>query len=662
MKIIVFMSGLPIGGAERVAVSLCNFLAEKDIDTYLISFDDKNPAYSISDKVNFYKNDEKYNSNRIKGFFHRISYMMNIFNTINPDLIFTMSYKMVFYSLYYKMFSKNRKVKIVSSERCNPNSKDRRGLTKILNYVSSRQCDGFIFQTERAKSLYSKKVQNRSVVIHNPISNPLISKIKNDEIRTKKIITSMGRLEEQKAQDVMIKSFANVVKKYPEYKLVIYGEGSKREYLEELIKQLNLENKVFLPGADNNAILEIAKSQIFLLTSKFEGMPNALLEAMSIGVPCISTDCEMGPSELITNEENGFLVQVGDVEGLTKNIFKLLDSKKLCDQISKESIKINQTHSVEIIFNEYLSYFQYVLHKKKNLKEKIFKALARRNLLNFLPDEIYLKIMYYSIVGKKLNLKNPQTFNEKLQWLKLYNRNEQYTLLVDKIEAKKIVAKIIGDEYIIPTIGVYENFDDIDFETLPNQFVIKCSHDSGGVIICKDKEKFNIQKAKQKIEKHLNQNFYYVGREWPYKNIRPRIIIEKYMVNTNESDLSDYKFMCFDGKVKCSFVCSERRSKTGLKVTFFDLDWNKMPFERHYPSSYQCIEKPKQYDRMIKLAEKLSKCIPFVRIDFYEIEGRIYFGEATFFPGNGTEEFTPESYDYLLGRWLVLPNVKFNKK
>lgn len=288
---------------------------------------------------------------------------------------------------------------------------------------------------------------------------------------------------------------------------------------------------------------------------------------------------------------------------------------------------------------------------------KIIVFLCNKKIIK-LSDKDYLKLRYKSNFHKNINFDNPKTFNEKLQWLKLYDRNPEYTKMVDKYEAKKYIADIIGEEYIIPTLGVWDKFEDIDFNKLPNQFVLKCTHDSGGVVICKDKSKLNIEKAKKKINKSLKRNYYYSGREWPYKNVKPRIIAETYMENEGEEDLNDYKFMCFNGKVNCSFVCTERRSKEGLKVTFFDLNWTKMPFERHYPSSTENIKKPENYELMIKLAEKLAKNIPFVRVDFYEIDGKLYFGELTFFPGSGFEEFTPEEWDKKLGDMLELPKEK----
>lgn len=278
------------------------------------------------------------------------------------------------------------------------------------------------------------------------------------------------------------------------------------------------------------------------------------------------------------------------------------------------------------------------------------------NLLGCLPDKAYLRIMYKRKTGKTLHLKNPKTFNEKLQWLKLNDRNPEYIKIVDKHMAKEYVANIIGERYIIPTYSVYNHFDEIDFDLLPNQFVMKCTHDSGGVLIVRDKEQLDISKAKKRIEQNLKRDYYKAGREWPYKNVKPKIIVEKYMDSlTNEKNgLTDYKFMCFNGEVKCCFTCTERYSKTGLKVTFFDNDWKEMPFERHYPKSSVPIHRPDQYDEMREISERLSKGMKFVRVDLYVIQKNVYFGELTLYPGCGFETFSPEEWDLKLGNWLKI--------
>ena len=284
-----------------------------------------------------------------------------------------------------------------------------------------------------------------------------------------------------------------------------------------------------------------------------------------------------------------------------------------------------------------------------------FLFLAKYGFLKRMNDQTYLKKLFKIILGYDINLDHPQTFNEKLQWLKLYDRKPSYSMMVDKYAVKEYVANLIGKEYVIPTIGVWNNVNEIDFDSLPDQFVLKSTHDSHSIVICRDKKKLDIPSAKKKLSKALHRNYYYGFREWPYKNVPPRIIAERYIEEAGSDELKDYKIMCFNGKVKCSFVCSERFSEDGLKVTFFDRDWNVMPFERHYPKSKIPIDKPLNYNKMIELAEVLSKDIPFVRVDFYEVSGKVYFGELTFFPGSGFEEFEPFEWDRTLGSWIELP-------
>jgi hypothetical protein len=286
-------------------------------------------------------------------------------------------------------------------------------------------------------------------------------------------------------------------------------------------------------------------------------------------------------------------------------------------------------------------------------------TLANYGFFDHMNDKKYLEKVYKAIMKKRLNLDNPQSFNEKLQWLKLYNRRTEYTIMVDKYKVREYVANKIGQEYLIPLIGVWEDPDEINFENLPNQFVLKCNHNSGlGMCICKDKSKLDILKVKKELSAGLKENYYLHGREWPYKDVSRKIICEKYMTDESKTELKDYKLMCFDGKMFCCFVCSERFSSDGLKITFFDRNWNVLPFERHYPKSKKNIKKPQNYEKMIELAEILSKDIPFVRVDFYEVEGQIYFGELTFFPGSGFEEFQPESADIELGNLIKLPTFE----
>jgi len=275
---------------------------------------------------------------------------------------------------------------------------------------------------------------------------------------------------------------------------------------------------------------------------------------------------------------------------------------------------------------------------------------------NYAPqmnDELYIKIFWYYKMGYNLNLSEPITFNEKIQWLKLYDRNPTYTMMADKYTVKTWVKEQIGEKYVIPTYGIYDSFQEIDFSTLPNSFVIKATHDSGSAIICEDKSLIDIKEIEKKMNQSISRSKFFPEREFSYRDIKPRIIVEKFLGQTQE-DITDYKFMCFDGECKLCFTCTERNSQDGLKVTFFDLNWNKLPFTRDYPNAEKEIPKPEQLENMVLLAEKLSAGIPFVRVDLYEIEGEIFFGEMTFYPGSGYEKFSPPEWDTIIGEWIKI--------
>lgn len=287
---------------------------------------------------------------------------------------------------------------------------------------------------------------------------------------------------------------------------------------------------------------------------------------------------------------------------------------------------------------------------------KIIKTIFIEILVKYgkrMNDKLYIKILYFLKFDRFLNLKNPQTYNEKLQWLKLYDKHTEYTKLVDKITVKNIVSKIIGEEYIIPTIGIWDKFDDIDFSTLPNQFVLKCNHDSGGLIICKDKKDLNLQKTKAKINKSLKRNFFYICREYPYKNICPQILAEPYL--TDEShELKDYKIFCFDGIPQFIEVDFDRFTKH--KRNIYSTNWELQDFEIQYPSNKEKhIEKPKCLQKMLDISAKISQGMPHARIDLYLIDNHIYFGEITFFHEGGFGCFKPYIWDKKFGNLLKLP-------
>ncbi|ONI47978.1 glycosyl transferase [Candidatus Epulonipiscium fishelsonii] len=284
---------------------------------------------------------------------------------------------------------------------------------------------------------------------------------------------------------------------------------------------------------------------------------------------------------------------------------------------------------------------------------EIFPYLGSKELLNWMPDKLYLMLCFKSQLGYFPNLNNPKTFNEKLQWLKLHDRNPRYTKLVDKYEVRKYIAKKIGKEYLIPLIGVWDKFEDIDFDKLPNQFVLKTTHDSGGVFICKDKNSFDIEETRKKINSHLKRNYYWGGREWPYKNVKPRIICEKYMVDESGHELKDYKIFCFNGKPKLIQVDYERY--INHKRNLYNIKWQYLNLEIKYPTDKTVIiQKPQNFDKMIKLARILSKDFAHVRIDFYSIKDKLYFGEITLYHGSGYKEIRPFKYDKLMGSWINL--------
>ena len=287
---------------------------------------------------------------------------------------------------------------------------------------------------------------------------------------------------------------------------------------------------------------------------------------------------------------------------------------------------------------------------------KLFIRIGQNSFLRKMSDEKYLKLIFKDKFGYALDLKNPQTFNEKLQWLKLYDRKPIYTTMVDKYDVKKYVADAIGEEYIIPTLGVWESFDEIDFDALPEQFVLKCTHDSGGLVICRDKSKLNKASAKEKIDRCMKRNYYWANREWPYKDVKPCIIAEKYMEDEETAELRDYKFFSFDGDTKAMFIATERANENEeTKFDFFDMDYNHLDFRNGHPNATTLPAKPQNFELMHALADKLSIGIPQVRVDFYEVNGQVYFGEMTFFHWSGLKPFEPKEWDKIFGEWIKLP-------
>lgn len=292
--------------------------------------------------------------------------------------------------------------------------------------------------------------------------------------------------------------------------------------------------------------------------------------------------------------------------------------------------------------------------------EKVFDKnwrtlfLSQYGVYNKMEDTPFLQMIFKASTGKDLNLENPQTFNEKLQWLKIYDRKPQYTIMVDKYAVKGYVADIIGAEYIIPTLGVWNCFDEIDFSVLPEQFVLKCTHDSGGIVICKDKSTFDVKAARKKLNFFMKRNYFAQNREWPYKNVPHRIIAEQYMVDNAVSELRDYKFFCFGGVCKCMKVDFDRFVEH--RANYYDVRGNLLNLGETIcpPDPQKNIVLPANMDKMIVFAEKLSQEMPFLRVDFYDVNGKIYFGELTFYPASGFGTFINDEWDAKLGEWIEL--------
>ena len=286
---------------------------------------------------------------------------------------------------------------------------------------------------------------------------------------------------------------------------------------------------------------------------------------------------------------------------------------------------------------------------------KMVMPLAEKGVFNWMPDEQYLKLVYRGVFGKKLDLDDPKTFNEKLQWLKLHDRNPAYHQMVDKYDAKEYVAEMIGEEYLIPTLGVWDSAEEIPFEKLPDQFVLKCTHDSGSIVICQDRAHFDETEARNKLKKAMQKSIFWFGREWPYKGLKARIIAEPYLEDHSVGELRDYKFFCFNGKVKCFKVDFDRFINHG--ANYYDAEGNYLEIGEVVcpPNPGKRILLPKNLNKMTELAEKLSEGYPFLRVDFYDVDGKIYFGELTLFPASGLSKFTYTGNDELLGTWLKLP-------
>lgn len=296
---------------------------------------------------------------------------------------------------------------------------------------------------------------------------------------------------------------------------------------------------------------------------------------------------------------------------------------------------------------------------KKIIKAFTHPGLVMVTILNFkpfrlVPDKVFVKIKHYIKTQERINLKNPKTFNEKIHWLKLNDRNPEYTQMVDKVAVRDLVEKTIGEEYLIPKLGVYESYDDIDFDALPNQFVLKANHTSGDVFVCKDKSKLDYKRLKKDIDQWKTKNYYWIHREWPYKHITAKILCEKYMEDESEAELKDYKVLCFNGEPKLIQVMSNRR-RGYYNINHYDINWQPVNIKRKkIDENPDGIPKPDQLDEMVEISRKLSKGLPFSRIDLYNTGEEVLFGEITFYPVSGYMDFADLKTNLMLGSWIDL--------
>lgn len=289
-------------------------------------------------------------------------------------------------------------------------------------------------------------------------------------------------------------------------------------------------------------------------------------------------------------------------------------------------------------------------------QEYRLRVNSKLGLYNNMDDKKFIEKMFKATMDYPLNLEKPKSFNEKLQWLKLYDRNPLYTKLVDKYKVREYISEKIGEDYLIPLLGVWDDPEEIDFDSLPNKFVLKCNHNSGlGMCICTDKSKIDIKKVKNELKSGLAQNYYLNGREWPYKNVSRKIICEKYMTDETGKNLRDYKFYCFDGKPKIVGIYQDRNSDKETTGDFFDMNFEWVDLKFGMPNALNKPQKPQKFQEMIKIAEILSEGIPEVRVDLYISNNKIYFGELTFFDGGGFDKIEPLEWDYKLGSWIKLP-------
>ena len=305
------------------------------------------------------------------------------------------------------------------------------------------------------------------------------------------------------------------------------------------------------------------------------------------------------------------------------------------------------------------------LKRKSSIYESVYNCISKVKVyaLRIIPDTPYVKYKYYTSFGKKLNLDSPKSFNEKIQWLKLYDHRDEYITFVDKIEVKNYVDNLLGAGHTIPTLGVWDDVNDIDLDSLPDQFVLKCNHDCGSVFVCRDKKTIDWEKVKRKLSSSLKRNYYWGSREWPYKNVKPKVFAEQYMKDSDsdqDSGITDFKFFVFNKKIKMLYVSRGLEKHTTARISFYDLEGNELPFHRKdYRPIGEPLTLPRNYDEMLRICQTLADAVnnDFVRVDLYSINGNTYFSELTLYPCGTGIPFEPEEWDDKCGDLLTLTDI-----
>lgn len=482
-----------------------------------------------------------------------------------------------------------------------------------------------------------------------------------------------ARIMKTKGIEEYLEAAHAIKKQHPEVEFHICGY-CEEDYKEELKKREEAGEIICHGLVEDIRIYEKDCHCMVLPSYHPEGISNVLLEGAACARPLITTD-HPGCRETVACGETGYLVRKKDSGDLIEKMLLFLqlsgEERKQMGQRGRK--KIEDEFDRNQIVDAYMTEIKAVERSEKEPdktvgnKTKLEKAVqtpgrALMNIIYRIPllprlidDKTYLKMIYFLCFWKKLDLEHPKTFNEKLQWMKLYDRRDIYTRMVDKEAVKGYVAEIIGEEYVIPTIGVWDRAEDIDFDALPEQFVLKCTHDSGGLVICRDKSKLDRKKARKKLNKCRKKNYYYLGREWPYKQVPPRILAEPYMADRN-GEMKDYKFFCFSGEPRVLYIASDR--STDVKFDFFDMDFYHLPITNGHGNSEKKLQPPEHFEKMKELARKLSAGFPQLRVDFYEVDGRVYFGEITLFHMCGFVPFEPAQWDRMLGDLLTLPETE----